>query len=1178
MILFPLSPYSPGVMTNAAASAHQPNRAQSPVRHADTPTHIPPAEGFKIAAADQENLRQLANHIRGIALLWTDSTSAQTISSALHNWTMPIAPDSSYPDKPLSNPSVAQVITRLGFQLPTSLAQAIALRDRLDQKALAPLVGNAGGGLSWPVPLDAAQQQAISDTIDRNSAGLAGLPLADRRKGALDYLLEQTPLSSQELQDPHNAIEKLLKSPRAEALGLAIQTKLGGIATPDSLSEYVLSAIQLGLDRESVRQPGRTRVAGFDWAQEQHWGKPVSSVLEGLKNHLVATGKATPATAPLAAHLLLSRVAPAFLVKDIPDQIVYGSQAHTTFCMAVAKVEQEALGASAKMTYAQVMQRADQIPEPAPEHALQANLIEWGIVSGVLQKSVDGVYTPQQLERVRAAFDDQQNQRLAASESINTDLPTRKGVALAKLKQAFPEMDPALFEKPLLQLDEAYKHGPQPLYDPNLRPVGLYFSMLDVAMGQSPLGKWKTSDKRIPLDKFNNSPARSSFQAFDSEFTKAIDTRKSAIATTVRHLISQLPLEDRKRLETGNIRFFHESTYDGNNVTAKNLVLSFKVEQEGQRSIYQLDIQNLKITRKDNYIDLKDVTWQDGNRQIRQTEFKPKAGGDAAQAERPSTGPALPDSFSSARSHLIANAFVEHLDYDNPAIKQEAMGTTPHERQLQAQDNAREFFLNLIPFRSAIVNFSQGNIADGALDLGLDLFSFLTAGAGTVGKLGKLGSAAVSAGTKYIKGAKVIGAAAIGALNPLDGMGDLLIGAARITGKTGKQLFKGAQALGNATGALAEKTMSTLKGANGSYDLIKASQAHGAASIGTFKSADQTIETVAIHNNDNWYAYDPVKNQPYGGPIQDFQPSYTLAPSPVASSPSRKSRVTPYSVSQRPPRARKPLPEGEYATAMKGKLEPDHFKPDTKFETMKKFVEELFDHYAKIGTNMPPRPPIPTVTKPIPPAELLSQALKTSNGVVLGELHHEMASFKTLFDNAQTLKKEGVKRVYMEGLLSRPDLPDGLQDDGISMLGRTGKPRTSPSFKELKAKLEANGIEIVPLDHYYLTRHKDVKALYGPTKTGFGSEQRLREFNYYATKTIEATSNGEKWVALVGMSHMKTSEAVPGLAEMTGSTAIGVLNNVKPMPSMGYAAKVPAPDPSKPLGHKDYPGDLRIFV
>lgn len=1143
-------------------------------------TYIAPADGLKAAGADQENLRQLANHLRGIALLWNDSTPAQIIGTALTSWKMPIAPGSSYTRVGVGDPSLAQVIEQLGFELPRTKAQAIALRDTLDQKASAPALGNASGSLSWPLPLSPTQQHAVNNILDCNTAQLPGLPLDRPRQGALGYLLQGTPLSDAELQDPHKALEKLLTSPQATALGLAIEKSLNCISTPASLCEHVLGAIQLGLDRESIKQPVRNSVAGFDLGHAQLCGKSASTIVEALKNHLVATDKATQATAPLAAHLLLGRVAPQCLVKDLPDRVVYGSQAWANFCIAAAKVEAEAPGIVPTMTYAQVIQRADQIDVPVAASAQHAALIDWAVANGILARQAPEAYSPQALQSVREAFNDQQNQRLAASAAINTPIPTRKEVALEKLKAHFPALDPKLFELPLLTLDEPYRQGGvQPLYDPNLRPAG-YHSMLDVFMGANLRGKWKADDPRIPIDEINQNPDLGILDAFNNRFTAAIDARKSAISTTVRHLIAQLPLEDRLKLENGKISFFHESTYDitpsPDVLKDKNLLLSFKVERDGQRSIYQLDIQNLCIRRKDNYIDLKEVTWTNANLETRQTQFKPRNGGETQQAEHPATGSVLPDSFSSARSRMIADAFVEHLEYDNPAIKQEAKGSTAHEKQLQSQKDVGEFFLNLIPLRSAIVNFSAGNYADGALDLAMDIFSFATAGAGTAAKLAKVGKSTLSTGAKFIKGAKVIGVAAIGEITPLDGVGNLLVGAAKMSATGAKTFIRCAQVVGEKSVSLLTQGPHITRNASGSYDLIKASKAHGVAAIGTFKSADQTIEAVAVQRNREWYAYDPVKNQPFGAPIKDFEPSFTLDPrSPKSDG---VSRHTPYSTGSRPARVRVPLPQGEYATAMKGKLEPDHFKPETKQATMGKFVEEMFDHYAALARNPKPRPVIPAVPTSIPAQQLLSDVLKTSDGMVLGELHHQMASFKLLYDNVDTLKNAGVKRVYLEGLLSRPDLPGGLQDDGISMLGNTGKPRSNPSFEDLKAKLQLNGIEIVPIDHYYLTRHKDVKHLYGKTQTGFGSRQRLEEFNYYASKTIEATANGEKWVALVGMSHMKTSERVPGLAEMTGATGVGVFDHKTLPGSSGFGPKVPAPDPTKPLTRNDYPGDLRIFV
>lgn len=1149
-------------------------------------SNVTPTAGLKLAAADQKNLSTLANHLRGIVLLWNDATTETVISSALSNWKMPIEPGSSYTVEGVNDPNLAQVVTQLGFELPRTKTQAIALHDTLDQKASAPVIGNSGGALSWPLPLNTAQQRAIIATLDCNTATLPGLPLADPRKGALGFLLDAMPLLADDLSDPDKALEKLLTSPAGEALGLAIQKDLNGIGTPASTYDYVLSAIHLGLDRESIEQPHRNTVAGFDLAQSQHWGKPASAVFDALKTHLVATGKANQATAHIATHLLLGRVAPQFLVKDVPNQVTPGSQSWANFCIAVAKVEEEAPGAASKMTFTDVMQRADQIDTPDAESAQRAALIDWGVANGSLSKQATEAYSAREVDIVRTKFNDQQNQLLSASETLKTELPARKQVALEKLKEHFPELEPSVFEVPALLPDRPQKQsGPTPLHDPNLPPEGFH-SMLDVFMGASTLGKWKTDDPRIPIDKLNQSPALGILDAFNSQFATAMDARKNALATTVRHLISQLPLEDRKKIEHGKISFFHETAYDTtfvpNRLASKDRVLSFKIEQGGQRAIYEIDIQSLSIKRRDNYINLVETSWPDANLERRREAFKPVTGGQARQNESEPVGDTSPNSFTSLRSNLIADAFVEHLDVDNAAIKQAAEGSTAHERQLQSQTDVGEFFLNLIPFRSATVNFSSGNYAEGVLDLGMDIFSFVTAGAGTAAKLVKTGASAISTGAKFIKGAKVIGVTAIGALNPVDGVGDLLVGAAKLTRKTVNNVARGVQVAGSTGLSLVADGINTLKGTAGSYDLIKASKNHGVASIGTFKVADETVEGVAVRHNHHWYAYDEVKNQPFGAPLDDFNPSYTLGPtSPKSNSLAPHSvRHTPYNIGVRPGRVRIPLPQGEYAAAMKGKLQADHFKADTKHTTLQKFNDDLRSHYEDVAKTSPARPVIPSVPTSIPTPDMLSDAFKTSDGVVLGERHDQVASFKTLFDNVDTLKNSGVKRVYFEGLLSRPDLPGGLQDDGISMLGATRTPRRDPSFEELKAKLELNGIDIVPLDHYYLTRHKDVKRLIGPTRTGYGSIRRLEEFNYFATKTIESTSNGEKWVALVGMSHMKTSEGVPGLAEMTGSTAIGVFqHNTANLPlSSGFGPKSTPPDPSKPLKPDDQPGDLRIYV
>ena len=132
-------------------------------------------------------------------------------------------------------------------------------------KTSAPAFGVSGGALSWPLPLEIEHQREIANLITGNSANLPGLPLDDNRKGALGYLLSDPSLPTIDLQNPITALEKLAQTPRWTALGNAIQTQLKGIPTQTSLNDYVLAAIGIGLDLESLDHTRRNTVAGLTW-------------------------------------------------------------------------------------------------------------------------------------------------------------------------------------------------------------------------------------------------------------------------------------------------------------------------------------------------------------------------------------------------------------------------------------------------------------------------------------------------------------------------------------------------------------------------------------------------------------------------------------------------------------------------------------------------------------------------------------------------------------------------------------------------------------------------------------------------------------------------------------------------------------------------------------------------
>ncbi len=1111
-----------------------------------------PSRTLEQALAEKRNFRTLGQKLNEIATRLGVNATPQAILAALKATPMDLDPVSTN-----TGTTLEAFIANYGLAVPNSHFALTALADALLNRALEHPLGNLGGALSWPLPLSADEQSRLLQATRRYGADHPTPPDMTLSLGVLEYLNSHQPLSAEAANDPAKALETLVSTPRAQALGQALQTHMNGIATDTSVNDYTLAALNLILDPQALTEPKATQVAGFDLARKAHWGKPLSGIREGLVAHLTAQHQATPGMANVGAYLLLARKAPELLIKDIPDNVTYGSPTWVSLSVAAAVIEARTPGKVPSMSFAQVMTEAESAALndiAVTQEAQSAALRVWGVVNGVLSEEDADRYNPSDSEKARNAFNQQASERLEASSQIQADIPSRKAIALDKLKERFGNTLPV--EEKLLTVKDSTQPYAQPLYDPNRAPADRH-SLLDIAMSGLHQHAWESTDQRIVDATRGQSLDFNVNSVFNAQFTEAIDRRKKGIAVAVRQMIAQLPLADRQNLEHGKLEFYQNHTYQlgmgftGRTLEEKNEKLLVKATGVNAETVYEIDLKHGAIHTLPGHV-LTRERERDANRVYPIEPFTPTQVSAADFDQAPQTPHPLPvpNSFSSLRARSIAEVFVEHLDIDNKEVVKQAKGTTRYDQQRENEEKLSDFFLDLVPLRSAIVNFRQGNYVEGAIDLGMDIFGFVTAGVGTAAKVAKVGAKAVSATSKALKVAKILGTTVISEFNPLNGLGDLVQGGTRLIDR-GVQKIKGV-----------------------------VHSPYGEVTVGTFKSADRTVEGSTIVNNGQRYAYDPVRMRPYGSPLEDFNPLDTLAPggSVLTHSPrqERGHRYTPMGTGGRSIRVRQPLPEGGYVENLKGKLEPDHFKPDTKAATLSKFNSEMNDYYdaiKHIGT--PPRPAIPSVPKPIPAADLLTEALAVSPGVVLGESHKQMASFKVLFDNVDTLKRQNVKKVYFEGLI---DMPQGLVDDGIGILGQSRIPRSNPSFVELRKKLEANGIEVLPLDHYYLTRHKDVRSVTAPTSASNGSVRRLQEFNYYAAETIQANSGTEKWVALVGSSHMNTAEGVPGLAELTGSLGIGVSDNHKVTGQLGLKARGAAPDPSKPLGRNDIPGDLQIFV
>ncbi len=317
----------------------------------------------KIALADTQNKHMLRNKLHS----FPGNYPAQ-IADYLKTTTIDVHPDSSYSltqeNQDTHTVSLENFILASGWSLPKSHLQVADMILALKSPELSELAhGDLGGGFSWPVPLDQASQKLVFDQIYFNRQDLLpGLGEQQRngtKYGALGYIANSYAFDSADLSNPRRVIEKLIHSEKGQRLGKALQERMGGAETEGSNQDWALTAIMAALDSQSVFSPRPHHTAGFDLGADDLHGLPLGEVKQALADKLTSDQKTTSEVAPLGAYLLLSRAAPELLINDIPSTVVYGSPSWMYLRAAVNFIEDQAPGASSKMSFAQIMEYAN---------------------------------------------------------------------------------------------------------------------------------------------------------------------------------------------------------------------------------------------------------------------------------------------------------------------------------------------------------------------------------------------------------------------------------------------------------------------------------------------------------------------------------------------------------------------------------------------------------------------------------------------------------------------------------------------------------------------------------------------------------------------------------------------------------------------------------------------------
>ena len=791
--------------------------------------------------------------------------------------------------------SLEQCILANDWILPQNVADIQNLANALSHPPLqsAPY-GNFGGGLSWSAPpLSQEMKKNILASVRNNAIELEEFEYLRRSKDALGYLTQSRQWSPEELRDPRAFLTNLLNTPEAQALGQALQTQFKGAPSATSINDWAMTAIAIGIDAKSILDPDNStnKVAGFDLSSPDLGGKPLSEVVKALTEHLA--NPETPAAdfAPVRAFALLARHAPELLVKEIPDSVTYGSPSWISLKAAVARIEAQAPGQALSMNYEKIMQYASISPITAAEKQVeqQASLqamMYWAINDGILKKNDNNRYTDAQVEHVRGKAKERFIALEKASSAKDTELLTREDLADKILKEKFG--DGIDFKKKCLTPIDQWNHLKGP------------YSIIDLVIsGELARGIYQSSDPSIPVDTIalRRHEIPDIQEAFKQSFSNYYEGKKNSTAISVRHLISQLPLKDRERLEFGAIKVYEQhnatssisglrlngfdDTTPGRHGVQRSIDehhrgLIIETQYNGKTYHYEINppqgfirpITNFKpgvqgewtkLPPKDNNSFSNYTTYS--NKEINEVHGK----SDAERRQRESTPKtdAPLQSFNSSRTQYIAQLMSnKFFPNDSQNLFEQTQGLTTLDTEVTDFEKIQNFTRILVPFASAIHNFSKGNTRDGYESLVQDIFGFLFVGAKAAGGIAKVAGHAGSLASKFKKGANILSRAVASGANPFSG---------------GRALFSGAVKLLNSGVSLANQGFQFLRRGANSADLLSTIKRPDViqGSIKTANNADPLKVLAKRDDSGVLYAYDPKTEKLFGPPLKNFQPNNT---------------------------------------------------------------------------------------------------------------------------------------------------------------------------------------------------------------------------------------------------------------------------------------------------------------
>ncbi len=350
---------------------------------------------------------------------------------------------------------------------------------------------------------------------------------------------------------------RVVKQPFAQTLARKYIAALNwyGAAETESLEAYdlaqfLLTAILVELDARDSKDEERNSVGTFYLYNPAKFAdQPLRVIRTGVEKYLIAECGVSPETVAIASHLLLAKITPALVVRDVPENITLGSLAWVSFSVAVALVEANYKGISRLMTYDEIMMFSQIDPVSEGLSQLQSMvcmgvIIDWGLINGVITQANLSISVEEAFSVASEAYRSFVEQLATTTAIWATAPPTRLEAARQALNEAAPGCD-------FLE-DRILRHNTDKF------STSYKMSMLDLHIeGELSSQEWDWREEGRLYDKYPDLPwMRPNQEVFEERVHAHHAQLHKALVSNIHLAFATMPKADADIFERNDISFF----------------------------------------------------------------------------------------------------------------------------------------------------------------------------------------------------------------------------------------------------------------------------------------------------------------------------------------------------------------------------------------------------------------------------------------------------------------------------------------------------------------------------------------------------------------------------------------------------------------------------------------------